>query len=324
MKALVLSKIKKIHIANFKTPDCKDTGTLLKVINCSICKTDAKMWSQGQRDLVMPRVLGHEVCGKSLSSDERFIVWPASTCNKCYHCKNGSENLCSSIQVIGFHRDGGFAEYVNVPKESLIKISEKIPSEIACMTELMSSAINAIEQVNIQKNQKVLIYGGGPAGLLLGLACRYYHASPFVLEKNPEKIKLVAQFCKKANIPISENADAFDKFDVTINATSDPTTFLDGLLKLAPGGKYCIFSGFTKDVNISSELLNEIHYRQLTVVGAYGSTKRQMETALKIFEVNPKLIKLLIHRIIKLEDVPFVLPEILLGQSLKYVVNLEM
>lgn len=323
MKALVLEEIKKIHIANIKIPDRKDNEVLLKVINCSVCRTDAKMWLQGQRDLVLPRVLGHEICGQKLDSDERFIVWPASTCNRCYYCRNGAENLCSNIQVIGFHRDGGFAEYISVPKESLIKISEKVPPEVACMTELMSSAINAVEQVNLQKNQKVLIYGGGPAGLLLGLACKQYNANPVILEKSPEKIKVVAQFCKKADIPISDNAAAFDEVDVAINATPDLTTFVDGISKLNPSGKFCLFSGFTKNVTIPPDLLNEIHYRQLTIVGAYGSIKRQMETALKIFENNSQTIRLLIHRIIKLEDVPLVLPKILLGQDLKYVVSFD-
>lgn len=49
MKALVLEEIKKIHIANIKIPDRKDNEVLLKVINCSVCRTDAKMWLQGQR-----------------------------------------------------------------------------------------------------------------------------------------------------------------------------------------------------------------------------------------------------------------------------------
>jgi len=321
MKALVLDGIQKIRISNIKTPDSSDNETILKVIYCSVCRTDSKMWSQGQRDLVLPRVLGHEICGQKLDSNERFIVWPASTCNNCHYCKNGAENLCSSIQVIGFHRDGGFAQYVKVPKDSLIKVPEKVPSEIACMTELMSSAINAIEQVNLQKNQNVLIYGGGPAGLLLGLACKYLGTNPFVVEKNPEKIKLVKQFCKETEISISEVV-AFDNFDVAINAAPDPNTLLDGISKLNNGGKYCLFSGFTKNVSIPADLLNEVHYRQLTIVGAYGSTKPQMEKALRIFENYPQTIRLIIHKIIDLENVPAVLPKILLGQTLKYIVKM--
>ncbi|MDR0373466.1 MAG: alcohol dehydrogenase catalytic domain-containing protein [Nitrososphaerota archaeon] len=322
MKALILEGIKNIHITDIKTPDCNDTEALLKVIYCSVCRSDAKMWYQGHRDLVLPRVLGHEICGQDLSSNEKFIIWPASTCNTCHYCKNGAENLCRNIHVMGFHRDGGFAEYIKVPKTSLIKIPENVPLEIVCMTELLSSAVNALEQLDLQKNQDVLIFGGGPAGLMLGLACKYFGAEPFIVEKNSEKLKQVTPFCKKANISVSDVA-ASGNFDAAINAAPDPDTLIAGILKLNPGGKYCFFSGFTKSADIPIDLLNEIHYRQLTLIGAYGSTKRQMELALKILETNPQPIKLLIHKIITLENVPSVLPDILFGQTLKYVVDLQ-
>jgi threonine dehydrogenase-like Zn-dependent dehydrogenase len=322
MKALVLEGIKKIHITNVKTPSCNDAEMLLKVSHCAVCRTDAKMWFQGQRDLVLPRVLGHEICGQPLDSNEQFIVWPAITCNNCHYCKNGIENLCSNIQVIGFHQNGGFAQYIKVPKESLIKIPKTVPPEIACMTELLSSAINAIEQVNLQQTQKVLIFGGGPAGLMLGLACKYFGADPFIVEKDPKKLEKIAQFCKKANIHIS-NVTALDKFNIAINATPDPDTLLEGVLKLNSGGKYCLYSGFTRNISIPSDLLNEVHYKQLNITGAYGSTKRQMEIALKIVESNTQIIRLLIHKIISLENVPAALPEILQGQNLKYIVDLQ-
>jgi threonine dehydrogenase-like Zn-dependent dehydrogenase len=323
MKALILEGIKTIRLTDIKTPDCGDNETLLKVSYCSVCRTDAKMWFQGQRDLVLPRVLGHEICGQKLDSNEQFIVWPASVCNKCRHCKNGAENLCGDIQIMGFHRDGGFAQYIKVPEKSLIKVPESVPPEIACMTELLSSAINAIERTDLQKDQKVLIFGGGPAGLMLGLACKHFGADPFVVENNPEKLELVTQFCKIADMDISGSAVS-DKFDVAINAAPAPGTLIEGISRLNTGGKYCLFSGFTKNVNIRTDLLNEVHYRQLTLIGAYGSTKRQMETALGILENNVHTVKLLVHEIIPLERVPSVLPEILSGQAVKYVVDLQL
>jgi len=321
MKALILEGTKNIHIADIKTPDCDDAETLLEVSHCSICRTDAKMWAQGQRDLVLPRVLGHEICGRQPGSNKRFIVWPASACGNCLRCNSGVENLCDNIQIVGFHRDGGFAQYVKVPNDSLIEVPDNVPPEIACMTELMSSAINAIEQTDLRKNQKVLIFGGGPAGLMLGLVCKHFEANPIVVEKNPEKISLSIPFCKNGGIHISDVVP-FSEFDIAINAAPDPITFTEGISKLNAGGKYCLFSGFTKNVNIPTDLLNEIHYRQLSVTGAYGSTKRQMERALNILENNVPTIRLLIHKIIDLESVPAVLPEILPGKTLKYVVSL--
>ncbi|MDR2700742.1 MAG: alcohol dehydrogenase catalytic domain-containing protein [Nitrososphaerota archaeon] len=321
MKALILDGIKKICVTDIEVPICGNAETLLKVNFCSVCRTDVKMWFQGQRDLVLPRILGHEICGQMFGSDEYYVVWPASTCNDCRYCKSGVENLCSNIQVIGFHRDGGFAQYIKVPKEALIEVPKNVPPEIACMTELLSSAINAIEQVKLEKNQKVLIFGGGPAGLMLSVACKHYGAEPFIVEKSAKKIEQVEYICKEIGIHISDVI--CDNFDVVINAAPDPNTLSEGILKLKSGGKYCLFSGFTKNINISSDLLNEVHYRQLTLIGAYGSTKQQMKTALKILEDNTQTIKLLIHKIIPLEDVSSILPEILLGQNLKYIVDLQ-
>jgi threonine dehydrogenase-like Zn-dependent dehydrogenase len=322
MKALVLEEIKNIRIADVKMPVCGDNEVLLKVSCCSVCRTDAKMWFQGQRDLILPRVLGHEICGQKLDTERYYVVWPASTCNKCFYCKNGLENLCSNIEVFGFHRDGGFAQYLKVPKESLIEVPKVVPPEIACMTELLSSAVNAIEQVDLQKNQNALIFGGGPAGLMLGLACKFFGANPFVVEKDMKKREKAGLFCKNADIHLSDVA-VLESFDVVINAAPDSNILSDGLLRLKCGGKFCLFSGFTKTVNFPSDLLNEVHYRQLTLIGAYGSTKRQMEMALKILEANVQTIKLLIHKIIGLESVSLVLPEILQGQALKYVVDLQ-
>jgi threonine dehydrogenase-like Zn-dependent dehydrogenase len=189
------------------------------------------------------------------------------------------------------------------------------------MTELLSSATNAVEQISLRKKQKVLIFGGGPAGLLLGLACRHYGADPLVVERNPEKIKMVSKFCEETDIPIQGTVNG-ESFDAAINAAPDLNTLVDGVARLKSGGKFCLFSGFTNKDCLSAILLNEVHYRQLSLVGAYGSTKRQMELALKIFESNPESIRLLIHKTIKLEEVPSALPEILLGQTLKYIVKM--
>lgn len=322
MKALVLEEINKVHITDIEMPVCDSNEVLLKVSYCSLCRTDAKMWVQGQRDLVLPRILGHEICGQKLDSDVHYIIWPARVCNKCFYCKNGVENLCNNIEVIGFHRDGGLAQYIKVPKESLIEVPKTVPPEIACMTELLSSAVNVIEQISLQKNQRVLIFGGGPAGLMLGLACKFFGATPLIVEKDPKKCEKVGRFCKSADICLSDIVSS-ESFDVVINAAPDPNILFEGLLKLNDGGRFCLFSGFTKNVNISSDLLNEVHYRQLIIIGAYGSTKRQMEIALKILESNVQTIRLLIHKIIDLESVPLMLSEILHGQALKYVVDLQ-
>lgn len=84
-----------------------DDRVFLKVICCAICRTDAKMWRSGHRDLVLPRVLGHEIAGIDPASGQLYAVWPGQVCGTCDYCRTGRENLCEEMQIIGFHTDGG-------------------------------------------------------------------------------------------------------------------------------------------------------------------------------------------------------------------------
>ena len=76
-----------------------------QVLCCAICRTDAKMWEQGHRDLVFPRVLGHEMV-VSDKNGNRYVVWPGKSCGLCRYCRNGRENLCEDMKITGFHHDG--------------------------------------------------------------------------------------------------------------------------------------------------------------------------------------------------------------------------
>ena len=55
---------------------------------------------------------------------ERVYVYPGVWCGQCPACRAGAENLCRQMQIMGFHRDGGFAPHVTVPAQSVIPVPE--------------------------------------------------------------------------------------------------------------------------------------------------------------------------------------------------------
>ncbi len=93
----------------------------MEVMYCGICRTDVKLWEKGHRDLILPRIPGHEIVGREKDKQEIYVVWPGDCCEKCNFCRAGRENLCDNIKIIGFHRDGGFAQFVSVPKKKSYK-----------------------------------------------------------------------------------------------------------------------------------------------------------------------------------------------------------
>ena len=73
-----------------KSPRPRDGLKRLKVLYCAICRTDAKIWNEGHRDLILPRVPGHEIAAID-ENEQRFVIWPGTSCNKCRYCRTGRE-----------------------------------------------------------------------------------------------------------------------------------------------------------------------------------------------------------------------------------------
>ena len=320
MIALRLEETGLLSFEETPLPQPGKNEALIKISHCAICRTDAKAWRYGQRDLVLPRILGHEICGTGENTGKRYVVWPGKSCGRCQHCLSYAENLCLDMQILGFHRDGGFAEYAVVPQSSLIPIPENLPGHIACLAELLACGINALDQAHLSSGNRVLIFGAGPAGLLMALAARTKGAQPFILEKNIGKLQRSEDFRKCVGIDAGIECD-MPRADVAVNAAPSIDTFLRGLPMLNARGCFCLFSGFPGTESIPVSLLNEIHYRQLKVVGAYGCTHSQMQEAAAILGDYLKSVELLIEERITLHQVPRVLEEVLTGERLKYVVE---
>lgn len=321
MKALLLEDKGKLSIKEMPLPVPLENEVLLKVSHCMICRTDAKMFRSGHRDLIMPRIMGHEISAFDPENGKRFAVWPGSSCGKCALCKRGLENLCEKMKITGFHRDGGFAEYISVPTASLIHVPAEIPSELICFAELLASGLNAVEQREIIPGEKILIVGAGSAGILAGIAFKSSKAQVCIMDKNHLKIEKCQGVSELSDIEIKNDFGDMS-FDIALNAAPGTDAFAECVHKLRPGGTLYFFSGVSGDTTIQASILNEIHYRQLKVCGVYGNLKKQMERALKIISGNPGLFKNLIEKKLKLEEVSLVMDEVLSGTKFKYLVEL--
>ncbi len=322
MQSLLLNTIGSLRVETTSEPVPKTGEVLLQVSHCAVCRTDAKIWKYGHRDLVLPRIPGHEICGRVSGSGKRYVVWPGTACGKCAQCVSGAENLCRDMRIIGFHEDGGFAEFTAVPEKSLIAVPEDLPGYLACMTEPMACAVNGLEQVGAGEGDRVLIFGAGPVGLMLALAVRSMGGIPFIREVNPRRIEQVKRFLDRAEIRVAAEASELE-FDRAVNAAPDAATVTQGFSRLKPGGVFCLFSGLIQDAPAPVSTLNRLHYRQLRLVGAYGCTRLQMVKALGILADHQDILALLIQDRISLDRVPAVLPKLLAGESLKYIIEMD-
>jgi nicotinate-nucleotide--dimethylbenzimidazole phosphoribosyltransferase len=316
---MILTGLKRMELQNFTKPEPREGFKLLKVQYCAVCRTDAKMWNEGHRDLVLPRVPGHEVVAID-SSGKRVAIWPGINCGVCGYCLNGRENLCDHMKIIGFHTDGGFADYILAPQDSLIPVLDQIPSTIACFAEPTGCALNAVDKLKLKPGDRLVIYGGGTIGLIAALVCLTKDAIPLVIEKSAEKIDKAKPFLDESGIQCRQDTTETE-FDAALNACPDHIAFNSSIIKLAKGGRFSFFSGLAKNQDIQTDLLNLMHYKEAELYGSYGLTRNNMAEAVMLIEQNITAYEKLIEELVPPQRVPSLLSDVLLGKSLKYFID---
>jgi len=297
-----------------------DKGAVLAdVICCAICRTDAKMWAQGHRDLVLPRVLGHEMVVKD-PKGRRFAVWPGKSCGECRFCDTGRENLCEEMKITGFHTDGGFASRVVLPEESLIPIPDSLDAHLACFAEPVGCVINAFEKVSLNKNDRILIYGAGTIGLITALFAQQQGLIPLIIEKDETKISHVAPFLQATGIACTKETP-HSEFSLVINACADVIAFCQGIAKIEKGGQVLFFSGVTKNEHVETNLLNLLHYKEVHLSGVYGMTRAHLKKAVVFILNQEERLRLLIEDVVSPEKAPALMEKVISGKYLKYILD---
>ncbi len=122
MKAMALVKAgEPLQLIERDLSEPGEAQVRIKVAACGVCRTDLHLIDGELPNVRVPIIPGHEIVGtvervgKSVTSivpgDRVGIPWLGETCQACYYCCHGLENLCDQPGFTGYTIDGGYAEH---------------------------------------------------------------------------------------------------------------------------------------------------------------------------------------------------------------------
>jgi L-iditol 2-dehydrogenase len=305
MKAAVLEEPGKLEIKELPDPRCPPGGAVVKVLASQVCSTDLHMWQRGHPALRCPRILGHEIAGVvaevakevgGVKLGDKVQVYPGISCGSCRFCRQGRENLCPSIKILGFNVDGGFGQYLSLPEKAIKNgclnlAPHPVSAAEAAMVEPLACCLNGLEKVALKDGETVLVLGAGPMGCLLAMVSKHHGSGRvIVVEKDSGRIgqALLGLEVDLLDPTKVEVVQAVTELTGGVGADVVVTCFREAalaypLLELsAPGGRILMFSGISGNRGVLPTDLNRVHYRELALVGAYGCTSIQCQRALNL------------------------------------------
>lgn len=265
---------------------------LVRVKAAGICHSDAHYRSGVTKTGPLPVTLGHEVAGivEAVGSDvvrfkagDRVSVHYLVSCGDCHHCRRGCEQFCSTAQMIGKHRDGGWADYISMPERSLFPLPPQISMEHgAVMMCSSSTSLHALKKARLKGGETVAVFGiGGLGASALQLAKAMGALEVFAVDVNPVKLELAAGF---GAVPV--NAAQCDPVkdirqrtggrgvDVSIEVVGLPVTMRQAVQSLAVHGRAAIAGLSDRTFEIAS--YGELLGTEAEVIGVADHLAREM------------------------------------------------
>jgi L-iditol 2-dehydrogenase len=296
-QCIVVPEIGRFEWTHKELPPPQDDEVLIEVEVTGLCRTDLKIIRHGHRDLVLPRIPGEEVVGRIASKGsgvsgfdegDRVYLYPGTWCGKCRSCLKGAQNLCREMRIMGFHRDGGFADVVIAPAQSLIKVPDHLLPDTAVLAEPLSCCLNALELGRVHPGDAVGIWGAGPAGLLLARAAKAMGAEAVNIEPDRRRRTFAhgVAHCQKDQL-----------FDVCVVAVGSVQAYRQALDHLAPRGVLVVFSGLLPVDDGIDLNFNQLHYHEQSLVGAYGCAYRHgVEALARLADGTIRVEDMISHR----------------------------
>lgn len=267
-------------------PDIKPNEVLIKVLKTSICGTDLHItqwdsWSASR--IKPPMIFGHEFCGTVDQVGSQVANFkPGDYVSAEMHLidvktgERGTPILEDTGIIYGVDRPGCFAEYIALPAQQLVKLSDKISPDVGACLDSLGNATYAVSRGNVA-GKTVLITGCGPIGLYAIPVAKALGASQvFASDVTPYRLDLA----QKANADVvidasqavvSDTVKAHtnnDGVDVVIDMSGNPRAIQDGFEALKQHGTYVMLG--IPPGPIELDINRHIIFKQATVVGVTG------------------------------------------------------
>lgn len=263
MKSIVIQKPNALLIDERPLPVPGDGEVRIKISLAGICGSDSHIYRGHNPFAKYPRVIGHEFFGvidaigdgvEKNRLGQRVSVDPVISCGHCYPCSVGKPNVCTTLVVLGVHRDGGFSEYAVVPAKNAWHIPDSIPDKHAVMVEPFTIAANVTGHVQPTEQDIALIYGAGPMGLVTVQALKgvYKVKQVIVVDRIDERLAMAKR--SGADWTINNAGQSLQaaldekgiKPTLIVDAACHPSILQEAITLASPGGRI-VLMGFSSD-----------------------------------------------------------------------------
>lgn len=282
MRAAVTVAPRHMEVMTRPEPEPGADEALVRVEAVGICGSDLHLFLGDHPYARYPQVQGHEFAGivegfgggyaGPVRVGDRVAVEPLQPCGRCYPCRHGRPNCCTSLAVLGAHVPGALTERIAVRTAALYPVGDLDP-ELAALVEPISIGLQAIHRGNVTGEDMVAVFGAGPIGQAVLLGAIDRGARVLVVDRVASRLDLARTLGAERTVDgsMEDVAAAIaswtngDGPGVVVEATGVPQVIRDAVAVVASAGRIVIVGLSTQEVSLP---VVEFTRKELTILGS--------------------------------------------------------
>lgn len=305
MKAVIFNQhggSEVLEYTDVPEPRIKADEVLVEVRACALNHLD--VWVRGGLpgvEIPLPHILGSDIAGVVrevgplatwVRPDDEVMVQPGVSCGHCAACLSGRDNLCRDYDIIGYRRDGGYAELVAVPAVNVIPKPKNLNWQEAAAIPLVTVTAwhMLVTRANVQPGEDVLVHAAGSGVGSVGIqVAKLRGARVITTASSDEKLAKAKEL--GADEMINYSRDDWPKevkrltgrkgVDVVFEHTG-AGTWAGSIASLKNNGRL-VTCGATSGFDAQTDI-RQIFYRHLTILGSFMGSKAELLEAMKFVE----------------------------------------
>jgi NADPH:quinone reductase-like Zn-dependent oxidoreductase len=291
-----------LEYAERPDPSIKANEVLVAVKACALNHLD--VWARGGLpgiQIPLPHILGNDIAGVVREVGE-LVTWvkpgdevmlhPGVSCGHCIECLSGRDNLCRDYAILGYLRDGGYAEFVAAPGVNVIPKPENLSWEEAAALPLVTvTAWHMLAtRANVQPGEDVLVHAAGSGVGSIAIQIAKLRGARVIATAGSDAKLEKAKELGADDVLNYSNADWPKEVrrltnkkgvDVVFEHTG-AATWPGSIASLRTNGRL-VTCGATSGYAAETDI-RQVFYRHLTILGSFMGSKAELLEAIKFVE----------------------------------------
>jgi len=310
-----------VVVEDVPVPEPGPLEVVVGIEACGICLSDVHLLDGSLGALKIPITPGHEAAGTIFRTGaqvpgwpegERVVVVAGRPCGACPRCRSGGLEDCAAPEVMGFHYDGAWAEYVVAPFYALTPVPEGVPIEqAAIIADAVATPYAALtDTAGLRPAESVGLWGIGGLGTHALLLARLLGAAPIIAvdpipEVRERALRLGADVALDPAAPdlVARVREATGDLglDVALDLVGSAAVVEQALACLGRGGRAVEVGMTFEPLGVGPGVV--FGFRGASLRGHLGYGKRHIEELVRLVATGRLDLSGSISDVIPLEDV---------------------